>query len=482
MLAWNPLHIGSAMKNVTLVEYKFEARTRYKLIGPAGEIRAFEAFENLHKNTKHNTYKNYCHWLAKFIDYYIDAAFLIAGKKNIAIPDREGVVEIIDAYIDYLLFAGESDNKIAKQVAEVNPSLKVSPKSAEAMLAPVRKFLELSKIYADQLEQLGNSGVIAESISAAPIYKPMRAKPKPGQISEMQVNSMMSGVLAGGPGLLKVQMLPSHFKSTKNTSVDEAAFPFDLVIPLLKCFKTSRDRALFAFQAASGCRISESLQLTWEDIDSRGSRVKLVNPHTRINSDLYKSLSQSELLEKLSWKNRATERTLLIEPFASEFWKYLSNYIEEEYRSTEPHRFVFIMLKKEHFGRPMAFSSSASISEIFRNAVKRLYAETGDERLDEVEYGSHSLRHTYGRYLLNYFPHENGSSGLPIMTVMHLMGHKSEKTTQKYAIPDIELLEAEAAGSISRLYGVDSMKKEADLKREVLISKLNALKSDMPKR
>ncbi|WP_410784610.1 tyrosine-type recombinase/integrase, partial [Leifsonia sp. SIMBA_070] len=61
-----------------------------------------------------------------------------------------------------------------------------------------------------------------------------------------------------------------------------------------------------------------------------------------------------------------------------------------------------------------------------------------------TSYGFHSLRHMYAYYLVNHCPNPRDPNrfGLDLKMVQLLMGHKSIKSTERYARKDAKMLEA----------------------------------------
>ncbi len=205
---------------------------------------------------------------------------------------------------------------------------------------------------------------------------------------------------------------------------------------LIKAFRTHRDKALYAFLAASGARISEALQLLWEDINVELGEVKLIDPNRRPNHSSYLYLRPRQR-EELAWKARNTSTTMLIEPFKTLFFRSLADYYREEYVPHGRHKFVFQYSVGGIDGEPYLLAGHDSYTDVFKGAARRAGIALPDRT------GPHSLRHMYGTYLLNYFPRPDGTYGLPIGLVRTIMGHASIASTEKYARRDKDMIALE---------------------------------------
>jgi len=61
-----------------------------------------------------------------------------------------------------------------------------------------------------------------------------------------------------------------------------------------------------------------------------------------------------------------------------------------------------------------------------------------------ASYGFHSLRHMYAYYLVNHCPNPRDPKrfGLDLKMVQQFMGHRSIKSTERYARKDAKMVEA----------------------------------------
>lgn len=458
------------LKNVSLVESVKGGQQTWRLLGPDGlPVGAFDVFATslLRKNPP-NTRKSYCRHLAEFFDFLYEAAQILASEGRLV--DTETLAQTIEAYDEYLVLGTGSGNEIASKVAASMPSPCVSRRSSSAKHAPVRRFLKLSERIRQQMVELTNAGIKTTVQADMPLVAGIGQRTEIGSYQRAAIvgNSMLASVISRGPKLIEEGILPTS--SPDIVYEHERAFPFDKVAPMLGYLLTYRDKALYSFCSASGCRISEALQLVWDDIDTANQRVRLIDPKSRPNLDSYLALSPADR-EKLVWKGRTTSATLLIEPFASLFFENLALYIRHEYVPHGRHQFVFQYTAEGLAGRPYFLVSAASRNGVLSRAIKLAEVEN-------VE-GPHSLRHMYGTYLLNYFPRPNGSYGLPIGVVQKLMGHRSQRSTEKYARHDKDLIEAELRFANQMVFNNGQAKSIAELKREALLSRLAVVEKEL---
>lgn len=457
-------------KNVSLIASQKDGKQTWRLLGPTGHpIAAFDIFATtLVRKHSVNTRKSYCRHLAEFFDFLFEASAVLASQ--CATLDTDTLIRTIEAYDEYLVFGANSGNPIAAQVAASMPTTPISKQSSAIKHAPVRKFLKLSERVRQQMVELTAAGLDDRISAPAPLVPDIGARVAigPAQLSSMRGNSLLASVISRGPKLIEEGVLPT---STPDISYfHERAFPFDKVSSMLKKLTTHRDRALYAFCTASGCRISEALQLLWEDIDTKAQAVRLVDPKSRPHCASYQALSP-EQRDKLVWKGRTTATTLLIEPFAGQFFEALALYLRHEYIPHGRHQFVFQYDVDGQYGEPYFQAAASSRNGVLNRAIK-LAGVAGVE-------GPHSLRHLYGTYLLNYFPRPNGDYGLPIGMVQKLMGHTTQRATEKYARHSMDLIAAELGYANQMVFGCGEVKTLQQLKREALLSRLAVVEKDL---
>lgn len=455
-------------RNVTLLDAELYGQQSYRLLDPNGRsIPAFDVFAKTLARRSINTRKNYLRWLAEFFDYLFEAAAWCADGETVSL---EALVEIIEAYDDYLVLGAESGNPIAQRICQSMQSPLISKASSATKHAAIRKFLKLSERIRQQMLELTNAGHQPIEVSRQKLIVGLgdRREPTTYERQSMVRNSMLAGCIAGGPRIIEGGILPT---SAPDLSYEhDRAFPFHRLVDVLNKMTTYRDKALYAFCGASGCRVSEALQLLWDDIDVAAQTVRLIDPKSRPRSHSYLVLQPSER-DRLVWKGRATPLTLLIDPFATEFFNALAAYLRHEYIPHGRHKFVFQYAYNGEAGRPYFLAAASSRNEVLRRAIN-LAGVSGIE-------GPHSLRHMYGTYLLNYFPRPDGTYGLPLGVVQKLMGHQHAKNTAKYARYDKDLLESELQYANMMIYGNGEMRSLNEMKRTALLAKLRKVEEQI---
>lgn len=449
------------MKNVSLIEAALNKRKTWKLVDKNGNgFKSFTIFSNLiTKKYSPNTSLSYSRNIALFIDYLEEAQELFKNKDF----TKFFLVEVIEAFSEWLLYGDKSGNGIALTIHKTYPSPKYSKQTINLIMTSVRLFLKLSeRIRVEQEDIFLTDDMLFPEINS----KHLAGKNTKNSLIK---NSMLAGVISGGPQLLKVCILPI-IKSTPYFSV-ERAFPFDKIITFLDSFTTYRDKALYALCAASGCRMHEALQILIEDVDLKNRSINLVDPYSRITKESYVSLTAEEK-NKLCWKGRQTNTTILIQPLGDLFFEYLEQYIKKEYTHHNKHSFIFQHVRGRLKGKPFFLSASATRHEAFEKAATKV------DVVEQLNQGPHSLRHMYGTYLVNYFPKSDGSFGLPISIVQKIMGHSTVAATQKYARHDKELISVELEYANSLLYNpTDINVSLLDMKKKALQSQILELES-----
>lgn len=461
---------NATFKNVTLHAFQKNGVDSYKLLGDAGEIVSFGMFiATLERRVKSNTLHSYARALAHFFDYFYEAGYHIAARENRTNIRRDELREIIEGWKDYLTKGVATGNALVEAVARTLPRELVKAKTSNQYHAALKTFLKLSEGFRREGEELGRYGFVMGKYDAQALFEDIgKTLPISGMMKAAMVrSSMLAGVLSGGPEKRGIDLLP--LDDLEEDEFDDGnLFPLDSFPAFVNTLRTSRDKAVYCFYAASGCRTSEGLQLLWEDIDIVQQEVRLVDPNTRVNHPSYLYLTPNQRA-KLAWKGRVTQETFLIEPFASMFWKYLREYVAKEYIPHGLHQFVFQSLKAPYRGAPYCTSKASSRQGIFKRAQLR----TG---LPTTIRGPHSLRHAYGTYILNYIPRDDGGYGLELPIVKVLMGHVSIKHTAKYAKHDKDLIRSHIAFGNDAVFGGGPLAMtQIELKVRALLAMAKAL-------
>lgn len=457
------------LSHVTLRPRTVNGRPTWILLGPDGrEMPAFTAFAKSLRNDAPHTQEAYCRHVAEFLDYLIAYALLLKSP-----PTRLELSAAIEAYGDYLQLGTDSTYEIARAVASERPSSPNASTSLVPKKAAIRRFLSLSEEIRKQLAEQGADTASAPlTIDLNPLFEEIggRRMLSPFEIKAMQANSMIAGVVAGGPKFIGSVVLKG---TEKSTAYDQSrAFPFDKAIDLINTAPSYRDRSYYALSAACGGRAHEILQILLEDINVSDGTVRLVDPSTRKGHSSYRYLS-SEKRFQLSYKGRTTPRTLLIEPFASMFFEALESYFRHEHIAHGRHDFVFQYLKGEQRGQPYFLSAASSRTQQFHHVCRQIGVVLPPRT------GPHSLRHMYGTYLLNYFPRLNGEYGLPPTMVQQLMGHELLKSTLQYARHDEELLKLELQNANNVLFRKGTPRRLVDMRIAALEAQVLKLRREL---
>ncbi|WP_032869068.1 site-specific integrase [Pseudomonas sp. PAMC 26793] len=429
------------MKHVELYETTRNGIPTFRLLCPDQAMSEF--FDSwayqLAKLKKFRTVKAYCYAVQNFLSFIHQVSILNCGLTPALLNDA------LDSYESYLVFGASSDSAIAREAAKALGSRNISGASVGVHLVAVNRFIAASEAMRDGLLQMQRSGYVSEAlISIMPITITRHINAPKAISASIKANSWLAGCIAGGAKKIKMQNLspkskPSSMARTDEFGGDDKAFPIDKCKALIDSAVCLRDKVLWSLVAASGCRISEALTMLMDDIEidiehPERNKIYIIDPGTR-RDVLIDYMSEAEL-NKLDHKGRDKPETFLIEPFASMFWYNFGLYNEEQ-RAKEKirrrpvlHRFLFRNLRN---GSAMPLSYQA-VWERFSNAAR---AVTG------TSYGFHSLRHMYAYYLVNHCPNPagRGKFGLELKVVQTLMGHKSIKSTERYARKDAKMLE-----------------------------------------
>lgn len=462
------------LKNVTLLPTQLGGKKTWRLLGPDGVPQeSFGVFaDSLIRKHPLNTRLSYCRSLAEFFDYLFEASMALQACDPETKLTRFVLQEIVESFDEYLVVGGSSGNRVALLVHATKPSPMRAPTTSALMHAPLRKFLALSEQLRKEMSEMAREGLVStRDVDQAPLLPGIgkREKVSGHQQTAMSATSMISGVISGGPQLLRRAILPTV--SPQIPYEESRAFPFDAVADFIDELPTHRDKTLYAMLAASGARTCEGLQLLFDDIDVNEGTVALRSPKLRASHPSYLSLPPDKR-EKLAWKGRTTERTLLIEPFASMFFTNLELYLRHEYIPHGLHRFVFQYSAKKLSGNPYFLSAPSTRLAIFQRAVT-------SAGIGANVSGPHSLRHAYGTFLLNYFPRLNGDYGLPVSLVQQLMGHADVKSTLKYARHDRDLMKLELKHANAMVFNGAAPKSIIQLKLEALNAQVRKLQAEL---
>lgn len=388
------------------------------------------------RNYSASSITSYIEHIVRFLNYLYRAYEIEYAKDDLT---EEKVDDIICSYTSYLLYGKDSECELAKQIAQENNKIKNTDYSSLSVInAALTGFVEFCEIKKAAFEDPQVNILLQVQYRNATFEEKQKTKE----------NSMLAGVIYTGlSNLEKIRIgILTETKAEGSTSV-RRSFPLDGIVKLIDVASSYRDKAIYSFLAASGCRTHECLQLTIGDIKAITKEVELVSPKS--DKKRLQGLSESEVA-LLRWKGRQTKMTFLIEPFKSLFFQHLEKYLKYERNNLVSHRFIF---QNHKTGRPYFLADRSSRIKQFKKHAKA----TGIE--DVLGISFHSLRHSYGFYTLNYLPLPSGEFGLKMGYVKILMGHASIKSTEVYAKEDEELLLAQIAYANSSIF----VKKNIDL-------------------
>lgn len=429
------------MKNFILVEAPEKRRERHLLLHLNSDIddkdRELASFSHysrwlVRRGYAESTILKYSENVANFFDYLFEAS------KSQSLVSEEMVFEdVVYSYESFMLFGKDSDNPLASELAtKLDKRNKTSPISlAQNIQASIQWFIEISLLAS------------VENGKADPFFGfffgrevAQRSNAEKAKIKD---HSWLAGTIRNSLTNLSTTnrrepLFPGLTRRQKRNGAGGfkvAPFPIEYSVSLVRSKKPikstyyHRDMALYSLLAATGGRTHECLQLRFKDIntaDENLSRIEFHSPFGRENPGL-----TPDEYKKLSWKGRETEKTFMIEPFASIFWEHLQNYLKLEYNSSVNHDFVF----QKQNGRPFFTSDRKSRDKTFK-----VYAAKAGATI-ENGIGLHSLRHMYGTYILNYMPVPGSGMGLPFPYVQKLLGHASRTSTLRYARHDTDILD-----------------------------------------
>lgn len=385
------------------------------------------------------TVKRYMEVVANFLDYLVEA-----GVFGMAVP----AVTLNQAVECYLWIRARSDrilavpdNEADEDIAWAKPiirSLSLRPVSpSDNQTAAINLFLRLSETLAQteweqvrqQNIQPNQSAGYQAAIRAIDGFSTMTQ----AQRSALKQCSMLANVMRMNPTGIRRQRGLKASGSSKRPIDGPLAFPLDRLSDLFKQATSVRDKALWVLLAASGLRSSEAMNLRWPDIDVARQKVFVEDPdNLRFSQDL-------PLEERARFKGRTVSDTYLYQPLRNVFFDLLLRYLRTEYIAGAGHDLVFQDIRAGvGLGRPMRDLSDTARIKAFKAAIARASIPSG--RPGE-QWVLHSLRHSFGVYMLNYLP-VPGGYGLTLKEVQRLMGHKLESSTAHYAREDRLILSA----------------------------------------
>ena len=454
------MNIGNTYKNVKMVKARQDGYDIWHLyhVEPDGrewKDAYFEFFtEQLlpgegGKADAKKTRDSYSRWTGHFIDFVIEAVNY-EKENGRDVINGYVVAQLIKKYPKFLAHADESGDKLVAEVAKRLNAQRCAPSTQSTYIAAINKYLNLSEDFNAMMRELGITDIDGRPLYSEEDLFPAAFGKKAMSTTEriaLNKHSVLAAVMCGGARLKRIAKLAPLKSSAKAAATKKSGqqidseevyvpgsdFPFQYSGKLIMDgFRSLRNKALFCLLMACGCRIHEALLLTWRDIDTARRIVWLRDPHGKKPEEFGGFFSSMSEIESLPWKGRATERTVLIEPFKTHFWKLLAEYRKsKEFTLTNNHNFVFQITKRTNKGAPLFTSNYSDIAKAMVEAC---------ERIGIAPMRPHSLRHMFGIYCLNFIPFVDGTYGMSMSMVRDIMGHATITSTQRYAIPDTKLL------------------------------------------
>ena len=379
------------------------------------------------------TVKRYMEVVANFLDYLVEARVfgtaVPAATLNRAVESYLWIRARSDRILAVPDDEADEDTAWAKPIIRSLGLRPVSPSDNET--AAINLFLRLSETLAQtEWERVCHYGI--QPPSSAGYQAAIRAidgfSPMPqAQRSALKQCSMLANVVRMNPTGIRKQRGLKAPGGSKRSIDGPLAFPLDRLSNLFEQATSVRDKALWVLLAGSGLRTSEAMNLRWPDIDIANQKIFVEDPDSlRFSRDL-------PLAEKARFKGRTVSDVYLYQPLRNLFFDLLSAYLRTEYVAGAGHDLVFQDIRAgTDRGRPMRDLSDTARIKAFKAAVARASIPSG--RPGE-QWVLHSLRHSFGVYMLNYLP-VPGGYGLVLKEVQRLMGHKRETSTAHYARED----------------------------------------------
>ncbi|MDN3631445.1 tyrosine-type recombinase/integrase [Vibrio lentus] len=382
--------------------------------------------------------------LAKFYDYYIEASRVIHSSEYLSdLQDnhaysashelRTSLTLIFHSYPAFLLDGKLSKNPLARICAYNLDSASYARDSVTRYISTLCDFVSASNALENSLKQQRKmDGLIDVDQSLTAVGKDL------GLLRELSVrernvlieHSYLASCISGGA---KVSKIKNFFRLPKESKgSQDKHFPMEYVGEFLLNTKSHRDRAMYALCFGGGLRFSETSSIRIQDIDVVKEKVRLHDKGTISYLDAMNyTCMRGKPISHFSVK--------LIEPFKSFFFNELMMYIDKE-RPNSNSEYLFLQLRGtknkltgEMVYHPCYKSATSTIKDVWDRNLKRA-GLTGKEFGD---IGTHSMRHYYGMYMLNFAPNDIGGTGYSLEEVKFFMRHSSIKSTEIYAKNDI---------------------------------------------
>lgn len=425
----------------------FNIETGHEIFGPRQFLEFLAESEGMPQNSLDAAHND----LFNFLNFMSACSHLRIENNTWHKGSGAYLNRILHVYPYFLAEADSSPNQIASDIAKILKFKGVSEATTRRYISTLNQFLKFSdQEWLSQREMLEYYDVdVFVSEQALMGELTQRTSLSKSEKKALLNQSMLAGVISGGPERIKRPKIrmPNRFKYASKIEKPwySKSFPVNKVMDLISQAKSYRDICLYSLLAGTGVRTHEAMQLRLEDILVNEESVQILPYSQRIK--VYSDLDEVDVT-KLAFKGRSHSDTYFIPVFREIFFDNLYNYLDEREKTNPDHDFVFVALSNNSLGTAWFKGDSTSHNRTFKSTQERM----GLDRL----YTLHSLRHFFGTWMRNYEPNEAGF-GLSLSAVKRAMGHKDEKTTERYSIPDkaIELKKMADVEQFLVKYGYD---------------------------
>ncbi|OOG24349.1 hypothetical protein B1C78_09055 [Thioalkalivibrio denitrificans] len=252
---------------------------------------------------------------------------------------------------------------------------------------------------------------------------------------------MLGGVIRNAAQMLKKRRRWLVKQRVEPWDDGHHEFPLDRLGLVIEAAQSYRDKALYTLLACGGLRTHEALQLR---ISALNFDIQQVDLHDFI-------YGVTPTRGELRRKGRSARYVYFWPGYERLFFHYVVRYLETERRHLvqDPHSYLFVKLKADAArGQPLFTATDKARDHSFKRAQRR----AGIPLVNGRGYGLHALRHSYGVYMVNHCPREDGGVGLDLAVVQRLMGHAQLSTTMHYARHEKHKIDA-VLNAGRRLYG-----------------------------
>ncbi|MEE7474994.1 site-specific integrase [Methylobacterium hispanicum] len=384
------------------------------------------------------TVARYMDAAARFIDFLIECGVFGRAVRPSQISDAVHAYPIFlskGASIDWPELPG-----LAAYAEEVGLVHGLARNSFAPVLADVNRFLVLARDEAIRAEAaMREHGIAMDSVDLSVTFSAIDGTVALSrrERERLKQQTVLGGVIRIRHEFKRPLVLRSPIRGGQQVDLENKEFPLDRLADLLDAARSHRDRALWSLLAGGGLRLHEALNLHLGDMDPATQEVWVVDP---ANRRFGREMTDSQ---KLRFKGRTMSRVYMWEPLRTVFWEALGSYLRSEFVGTNDDDNVFLFKKIDGAGRgqPLVRASDTALEKQFKSAVRRAKVP-GPREAPTHLFTPHSLRHSYGVYMLNHIP-VPGGPGLKATEVQMLMGHASVESTLIYARHDRIMLEAQ---------------------------------------